>query len=541
MKNQGKQVFTYNSDFQSFAVHKTMKNLFANYLKIMTTNTNQSPDYFTKPMDRRTMLRNGALFGLLSTLPFAKTGWGNNLDTKTPPILLFKRSTVGEGLVSAFGEVRIAEIKGNTLPIYMASNNGSCVIDASGRGIYAKFGNDSNAIKLTPTRIEFGKSNEPWSKKSIERMAQEIANDRKKLIGVLELRAAFVTTYPVATQRVKKSMGSQMSQLMAKTNNAMGANAMNCGLGFQNLINAGVQTATRVVTETIPIIKSAEQQYLECYDQQLNGPCKDVAWGFGAIPCAIAACAMQVFTDMVIGFTTIVIETIVEKIVMPYVSCVQAPFADINWPNPFKPLVSGTIQGAVADPTPPVSDKKVVSDALKLLKDISGFLGPFKCMLDGQWSLAQLNTPLILDGKNVGIPYGIKVCIGADCADKLISLNAWGQTGSDWATALSVLAALSPAAATALGALAPASPAIAALVAAAGPVVAGAAALILAVVILILIYATAIQAQLLVHKALGSFNDGTVCIEHPTFALALVKLMTFTYAPAELIPPIVTG
>ena len=95
-----------------------------------------------------------------------------------------------------------------------------------------------------------------------------------------------------------------------------------------------------------------DRQYLECYDQQLNGPCKDVAWGFGAIPCAIAACAMQVFTDMVIGFTTIVIETIVEKIVMPYVSCVQAPFADINWPNPFKPLVSGTIQGAVADPTP---------------------------------------------------------------------------------------------------------------------------------------------------------------------------------------------
>jgi hypothetical protein len=68
-----------------------------------------------------------------------------------------------------------------------------------------------------------------------------------------------------------------------------------------------------------------------------------------------------------------------------------------------------------------------------------------------------------------------------------------------------------------------------------------AAALVLGFVILALIYGTALVAQLTVHEQIGSFADGVVDIEHPTFALALIKLATLTLVPAELVPPIVTG
>jgi hypothetical protein len=39
----------------------------------------------------------------------------------------------------------------------------------------------------------------------------------------------------------------------------------------------------------------------------------------------------------------------------------------------------------------------------------------------------------------------------------------------------------------------------------------------------------------------NNFADGVVNIEHPTFALALIKLATIGTVPSELFPPIVTG
>jgi hypothetical protein len=65
---------------------------------------------------------------------------------------------------------------------------------------------------------------------------------------------------------------------------------------------------------------------------------------------------------------------------------------------------------------------------------------------------------------------------------------------------------------------------------------------IFAFLVLVLIYGTAIAAQLWLHRNLtNTFDDETVCIEHPTFVLALIKIATFTLVPAELIPPIVAG
>ena len=45
---------------------------------------------------------------------------------------------------------------------------------------------------------------------------------------------------------------------------------------------------------------------------------------------------------------------------------------------------------------------KEIQGAQKLLKEIGGFLGPFgKCLVDGKWSLAQLETPLDFGAGNV--------------------------------------------------------------------------------------------------------------------------------------------
>jgi hypothetical protein len=74
------------------------------------------------------------------------------------------------------------------------------------------------------------------------------------------------------------------------------------------------------------------------------------------------------------------------------------------------------------------------------------------------------------------------------------------------------------------------------------PAVTAAAAIILAFVLLALIYGTAISAQLFFQQHFtNNFAHGVVYIEHPTFALALIKLATIGTAPAELFPPIVTG
>jgi hypothetical protein len=206
-------------------------------------------------------------------------------------------------------------------------------------------------------------------------------------------------------------------------------------------------------------------------------------------------------------------------------------------------IFDGPIKAAVPQPRADFGTKDI-EGALKFLKQIGGFLGPFgNCLVDGKWSLAQLETPIDFGGGNVAIPYGVKVCIDATCAEQLSADQIFGELTASWGAALGALAALSPAFAAEVAGLGiVATPAIAALVAALPPAVVTVAALILAFIILALIYGTAISAQLFIHRHMtDNFADGTVCIEHATFALGLIKLATLGFAPAELIPPIVTG
>jgi hypothetical protein len=188
---------------------------------------------------------------------------------------------------------------------------------------------------------------------------------------------------------------------------------------------------------------------------------------------------------------------------------------------------------------------KDLQQAQDLLQALAGPLGTFAtCLIKGKWSIESVDTPIPMGDNNLAIPYGVRVCIGADCASSLTVQGVGSQLVTAWPAAITLLAALSPDFVTFLGSIGASVtvPAIVtAAVAALPPAAATAAALILALVILALIYGTALAGELSVAQALGAFDDGEVCIVHPTLALAMIKLLTIGIAPAELVPPIVVG
>jgi hypothetical protein len=494
-------------------------------------------------MTRQEFIRKAALAGILLTIP-----WASTAEAKVPrmPAIKFRKNKTRDGIIGPYGEVRIFEFKGEAVPLIVEAVGGLAVMDITARSPFVRFGasTDATAITLTSAGVAFGKETPvKWSPDVIRKLVAEISKDPAKARGALYLRSALQTSYPVAiTQMSKGKMGKKMATAMANASASLDTSSMKC------TTKEVTETVTEAVSSFVNVWKTAEEQYQECYDRlATTEPCSFALIGAGV--CAAIACGLVTFVDMVVGVVEIV-ETVVKEVTRTVVSCVLS-FVP-KWPNPWGlgdlfPLNLG----GIAQPVMAFSEKDIGS-GLKLLKDIQtkigGFLGPFACLLDGEWSLAQLDTRIDFGGGNIAIPYGIKVCISSACATALMDRGMIEAGIAAWDETLVVLAALS----TDIAALGiPADAAGAALIAAlGGPATAGVAvsagvavaAIILALILLIMIYATAIWSQLIFQKNFTSnFDDGKVCIEHPTFALALIKIATLGIAPSELIPPIVTG
>jgi hypothetical protein len=485
-------------------------------------------------INRRDLMRGMAASGLMLAFPWAGSAHAFLLAPK-PPIIPFKPSTIGEGVIGPYGEVRIFAVGGEILPIYASAFDGSAIMDLSGRTPFIRYGAGTTAITLSTKGVQIG-SDKPmaWSGDTVKRLIEGIVKDRTKVRSVLLLRSALHSSYPVAAAKSKsqpKGGVKKSASAMSKGSQGFGAGAMKC------VTTTITDTVTRTVTETIEKIKTVEQQYQECYDQQITrDPCK--ALGFGAGACAATVCAAIAFVEIVVGFVEVV-TTITEEVTRQAVTCVSQ--VKFEWPNPW--VVGLPVKAAVPQPAAAFGPKEI-EGALKLLKDIGGFLGPFgKCLIEGQWSLAQATTPLDFGDGPVTIPYGVKVCITAACATQLSIDSISAEYLSAWGAALAALAALSPEFAAAVSGLGiTAAPAVVAAIAALPEIVIAAAAIILAFIILALIYGTAISGQLFYHRHYTeNFADGVVCIEHPSFALGLIKLATIGALPVELIPPIVTG
>ena len=493
---------------------------------------------FDWTITRRTLMRQMALAGVGLALPWDNISLALQRDPKKIPSELFKISDGGKTVVGPFGQVRVVVGEQEIVPTYIEAAGGLALMDFTGRKGFVRFGNGKEAIKFTTDGVQFGEAPiQKWDKAVVSKMVDAIVKDRRKAGGAMLLRSTLHTSYPVAVKEVKtKQPNKARSARMGKAtqNSALSISLWEC---TKHTVTETVET---FVTESIEVIKSAAEQYEECYNREISrDPCKSALFGAGAGPCATALCLAKGFIDLVVGFIDVVTR-IVEEVVREVTDCkLKIPLN--SWPNPWVDLDDIPLSGIVAQPRAAFS-RGDIDEALRLLRELGDFLGPYGCILDGRWSIEQLETPLMFgkDGKKVVLPYGVRVCISEECATQLCDRQAFAEALGAWGIALSLLAALSPEAATVLAPIVtPLAAGIAAIIAAAPPAVVAVAALILAFLLEVLWYATAISGQLAFHRwRLDGFRDHNVCIVHPTFAIALVTLLSMN-AIAVSIPPIV--
>ncbi|MCP5396020.1 MAG: hypothetical protein H6918_04690 [Sphingomonadaceae bacterium] len=453
---------------------------------------------------------------------------------------LFKPTAGGLGMLGPWGEVRAAKLKEGLTPYFIETAKQTGRFDYSGRTPYFQFRGSSGLIKLTLDGIAIGSAKPvPWNKTGVTVFKNALKKDRTAMKSALCLRSSMASSFPAIVVATKTAPPA-----------ALAANQLDLAaqLGRAAICTTSTVTETIVtrVEETVELVKSAAQRYAECYDKALReGLCKDTGDLIGqaaAEVCAAGFCTAKGFVDVVVGFIEIVTETI-EEVTREVTTC-TAPVAGLipnEWNLPDIKLPDLPMKQIAVT-------AKDIARALEVFRqfgnDVFAFLGPFgKALVAGTWSMTQLPIPFI---PGVGIPFGVEVTISAANARTLTVSGMLGEASSAWGAALSALAALSPSFAASAGPLGiTANTALTGLITTLGlsAAVVNAMALILAFVILGLLYASAIAAQMefLVRANPGALADGKVKITHPSIALASIKAATLGIAPAELVPPIVLG
>ncbi|MGH8137666.1 MAG: hypothetical protein ACREVV_05655 [Steroidobacteraceae bacterium] len=506
---------------------------------------------------RNLLLGAGALAGA-SALPslirtaLAQTPGGKSLSSTLaevkavgikPVSAAFVSSANGAGVLGPWGEVVVARSGSTVVPAIIRSADKLAVADMTGRQARVQIGiGSADAITLTSDGVAFGSSAKPeaWNAGVADKLIKTIASNRQKARSLMQIRAAFATSFPVYMAMSKSGTDKRIAAVQQKTASEL-ANTHCSATTVTDYV-------TTTVTDVTQIWKSAEKQYQECFDHETSGAaglgCSLLPAGAARNLCAAGVCTAKGFTDIVVGVIDVV-HTVTEAVVRQIVTCVTGVIRGA-FPNVFT-LVDHALPGLEKPgTTPPAFTVKDLQAALKFLTDAVGVLGPFaKCLLSAKWSIESAGTPIPMGDGNLAIPYGIRVCMSADCARGLTIQGVGGELVTSWTAALTLLAALSPefaALVAPLGVTVPAALAAAvAALAAIGTAAVAAAALILAFIILALIYGTALVGELSAADALGAFADGEVCIVHPTFALAMIKALTLGTVPAELVPPIVVG
>lgn len=483
-------------------------------------------------LTRRDLLRN-AVAGVLLTMP-----WLGAVDAvaAVPPAVSFTKNKTGDGLVGPFGEVRVTNSNGLVLPAFVVAAGGLAAMNLAVRSPNVQIGVDSTTIVLSSAGVQFGKAApaKPWTPDTVRALIATIVRDPKKARGIMLLRSALHTTLPVAAMQFKGRMESRFAKTFAAGTQRLGSTSM-----LSCRTTTVTDLVTRTVVDVVNVWKTAEQQYQECYDREVRGRVCG-SWGLAAGICAASTCLAKGFVDVVVGVIEVV-STITEEVTRTVVVCTRAAIG--TWPNPWDfPVPAGKI--TVDQPKQAFTDKDIAG-AIEMLKTLSNFFGPYgRCLLEGKWSLAQLATPLDFGSGNVVLPYGIKVCVSSNCATQMAASNVGAELYAAWGTGLSLLAAMSPEFMAAVAGFITPAAGVATFIAQAPPLVVACAALILCFILVALYYGTMLAVQLEYHRtSTDNFADGIVCIEHPTFALALIEplLLAMGGPPALLIPPIVTG
>lgn len=485
-------------------------------------------------LDRRSMLLAGTSFGLVGALLPGRLKAGmQGKPIGKPAGNLFTPTAGGFGMVGPWGEVRATRLPEGLTPYLIQTANKAGIFDYTGRMPFVLF-QGAQDIRLTPDGIELGK-NKPlaWDKAGVAALKDALKKDRKARQAAMQMRSSIATSFAALAVAANTAPAKGMTENFASVVETLGT-AATC------TTTRVTESVTTFVERTTNVIKTAAQRYAECFDEAVkNGACGAVAsfnLDAGKV-CAASYCLAKGFVDVVVGVLTTVVE-VVEEVVREVTTC-TAPLAGMipsDWNLPELPL-----------PKLPIKELKIalkdLMAALDFIKQFADtlfdFLGPFgKCLIEGKWSLEQMQIPFI---PGVGIPYGVKVCISSACARGLSVDRVIGESIAAWGAALGALAAFSAEFAAATGIVA--TPAIVAAIATLPTAVVAALAIILAFIILALFYASAIAVQISFHAKFNSraFNDGEICISHPSIALAAIKAATLATAPAELVPPVVWG
>lgn len=495
--------------------------------------------------DRRAILWGGTSLGLctLATAgPLQAMMQAKSKYNGKPFGQLFKPTAGGFGMVGPWGEVRASRLPEGLTPYMIQTANKAGLFDYAGRKPFVTLQGSGQEIRLEVDGIIFGKAKPlAWDKAGVAALKNALKRDRKAMQSAMQMRSAMATSFAALAVATKTAPPKEIATGFFGIVEDLGK-ATTC------TTTTITESVTTLVERTIDEIQSAAERYAECYDDAL----KTGACGFTASfnldagkLCAKVYCTAKGFVDVVIGVLTIVTE-VVEEVIREVTTCTK-PLGYLlpsNWDLP-----------DVRMPDLPMKELKLlakdVTKALAFIKEFSddlfAFLGPFgKCLVDGKWTINSAPIPFI---QGIGIPFGATVCITAACARSLAAQNLAGEASAAWGSALAALAALSPEFAAASGPLGVvAAPALAAATTALSPGVIAALLAILCFIIMALIYASAISAQLgvliLTSQIPGFpnvFSDGEVCITHPTLALAAIMYATAGGVPAQLIPPIVLG
>lgn len=134
-------------------------------------------------IDRRELLR----FAIASTL--LGVPWIERAEAAVPapPRIMLPTSPTGDGAVSAYGEVRVADLGGTAVPVLVTAAGGLAVMNLTGRAAYIRFGNDTSAITVSSAGIRFGATGRQmaWSREAFAQLVAAIAQDAQKFSIVL--------------------------------------------------------------------------------------------------------------------------------------------------------------------------------------------------------------------------------------------------------------------------------------------------------------------------------------------------------------------
>ena len=441
------------------------------------------------------------------------------------------------GSTGNWGEVQVRELKTGLVPVYVRSANRAGVMDLTKSRATVSLGN--GRFVLTSRTIQAGGMAQPWNASTISNLINSARKDASLRASLLGLRAALLTAYPYTVSTAKKMAEPRVAQALVGAAAQMGVRAMprrsNC------TTTTITETIVREVEQEVERWFTAEERYADCVQKQVD------AGIFGGVVAAAAYCAAAGFVDLFLGVVTVLV-TVTEEVERTVVSCVLEGskrlvdiFNGIEIALPDKGIRLPTVP-AIGGVAPALTSTDIMA-ALQRLRDLLGAVSPFTtCMLGGKWSFAAADLAAITGTSTFEIPYGVKVCITANCARQLRYDSAHGDLGDAATTLLAILAALNTdfaAVASTLG-IAKAAEAVA-LAAVIGTTATTALTAVAALLLFLVYYAAmiAIQLQFLPESA---FADGWVCIEHPTFVIAAVTVLVPGLGSlSQWTPPIVTG